>query len=62
MMLSNLSKIYRIQGPKGPVDAKRPPDEALVELRRISQQGLGPQPDLGDRPAYDPAWRQRRMQ
>ncbi|MFH1572886.1 MAG: hypothetical protein ABIG68_02820 [Acidobacteriota bacterium] len=54
---SNLSKVYRIQGPKGPIDGTRPSDAQLTELRRISQQGLRPQPDLGDRPAFDPEWR-----
>lgn len=36
MALSNLSKTYMIQGTDGPVEAKRPSDEVLRQLREAS--------------------------
>jgi len=35
MALSNLSKTYMIQGTDGPVEAKRPSDEVLTQLRAL---------------------------
>jgi len=36
MALSNLNKTYLIQGPDGPVEAKRPSDEVLRQLRQAT--------------------------
>lgn len=35
MARTNLSKVYMIQGPSGPVQAKRPSDEVLRQLREL---------------------------